>query len=165
MGLGSDGEDEVYGDFEDLESGEVFSGTGKKEETEEEKQKAEEEEAQRLREEKLKLKESFNEEYDTTKEMGMTMSERTANRGIPLAPGIQLMPGETLDPDEEEAEMLKERERKLHQVQLTKEEYEQEKEELKSRHYGFPPGLYIRIEFSDVPAEFVSNFKVRGVCA
>ncbi|XP_064001495.1 ribosome biogenesis protein BMS1 homolog isoform X2 [Pogoniulus pusillus] len=129
-------EDELYGDFEDLETGVVHKGKGaaegdesgsegeeggeisKPEEPEEEEKKKE------RMDKKRKLKEMFDTEYDE---------------------------GDTTYFDDLKEEMHK-------QAQLNRVEFEDQDDETRVQYEGFRPGMYVRIEIDHVPCEFVLNF-------
>lgn len=128
-------DEELYGDFEDLETGVVHKGRpateGDESENEEEndgkksKPEAEEEEAKKERlDKKRKLKEMFDAEYDE---------------------------GDATYFDDLKEEMHK-------QAQLNKTEFEDQDDETRVQYEGFRPGMYVRIEIENVPCEFVLNF-------
>ncbi|KAM6306204.1 ribosome biogenesis protein BMS1 homolog isoform 2-T2 [Aegotheles albertisi] len=129
-------EDELYGDFEDLETGVVHKGKpaaeGDELESEEEeedgkmsKPEPEEEEKKKERmDKKRKLKEMFDAEYDE---------------------------GDATYFDDLKEEMHK-------QAQLNRAEFEDQDDETRVQYEGFRPGMYVRIEIENVPCEFVLNF-------
>lgn len=128
-------DEELYGDFEDLETGVVHKGRpaaeGDESENEEKsdgkksKPEAEEEEAKKERlDKKRKLKEMFDAEYDE---------------------------GDATYFDDLKEEMHK-------QAQLNKTEFEDQDDETRVQYEGFRPGMYVRIEIENVPCEFVLNF-------
>ncbi|XP_072196789.1 ribosome biogenesis protein BMS1 homolog isoform X2 [Excalfactoria chinensis] len=128
-------DEELYGDFEDLETGVVHKGRpateGDESENEEEsdgkksKPEAEEEEAKKERlDKKRKLKEMFDAEYDE---------------------------GDATYFDDLKEEMHK-------QAQLNKTEFEDQDDETRVQYEGFRPGMYVRIEIENIPCEFVLNF-------
>ncbi|XP_039410002.1 ribosome biogenesis protein BMS1 homolog [Corvus cornix cornix] len=129
-------DEELYGDFEDLETGVVHKGkaaaggeeSGSEEEEEDEKMsKPEPEEEEKKKErmdKKRKLKEMFDAEYDE---------------------------GDTTYFDDLKEEMHK-------QAQLNRAEFEDQDDETRVQYEGFRPGMYIRIEIENVPCEFVLNF-------
>ena len=43
-------------------------------------------------------------------------------------------------------------------LQLNRAEFEGLSEETRARLEGFRPGLYVRVQINDVPAEFIENF-------
>uniref|UniRef100_A0A1A7YMN0 BMS1-like, ribosome assembly protein n=1 Tax=Iconisemion striatum TaxID=60296 RepID=A0A1A7YMN0_9TELE len=127
-------DDELYGDFEDLETGQVHkSQTAEQEEensesdeSEEIQVKMEDEEVQKNKrlEKKRRLKERFNAEYDD---------------------------GDATYFDDLKEEMQK-------QAELNRAEFEEMDDETRVQYEGFRPGMYIRIEISSLPCEFVTNF-------
>ncbi|KFO94374.1 Ribosome biogenesis protein BMS1, partial [Buceros rhinoceros silvestris] len=128
-------DEELYGDFEDLETGVVYKGKrtaedecGSEEEEEDgitSKPEPEEEEKEKERvDKKRKLKEMFDAEYDE---------------------------GDATYFDDLKEEMHK-------QAQLNRAEFEDQDDETRVQYEGFRPGMYIRIEIENVPCEFVLNF-------
>ncbi|NWZ22304.1 BMS1 protein, partial [Asarcornis scutulata] len=129
-------DEELYGDFEDLETGVVHKGksAAEKDESENEeegndgkksKPEAEEEEKKKERlDKKRKLKEMFDAEYDE---------------------------GDATYFDDLKEEMHK-------QAQLNRAEFEDQDDETRVQYEGFRPGMYVRIEIENVPCEFVLNF-------
>ncbi|NXJ92246.1 BMS1 protein, partial [Corythaixoides concolor] len=130
-------DEELYGDFEDLETGVVHKGkqraaegdeSGSEEEEEDEKMSKldpEEEEKKKERmDKKRKLKEMFDAEYDE---------------------------GDATYFDDLKEEMHK-------QAQLNRAEFEDQDDETRVQYEGFRPGMYVRIEIENVPCEFVLNF-------
>ncbi|NWI61551.1 BMS1 protein, partial [Calyptomena viridis] len=129
-------DEELYGDFEDLETGVVHKGKGTAEgdesgsEEEEENEKMskpepEEEEKKKERmDKKRKLKQMFDAEYDE---------------------------GDSTYFDDLKEEMHK-------QAQLNRAEFEDQDDETRVQYEGFRPGMYVRIEIENVPCEFVLNF-------
>ncbi|OPJ84644.1 ribosome biogenesis BMS1-like protein [Patagioenas fasciata monilis] len=129
-------DEELYGDFEDLETGVVHKGkptaegdeSGSEEEEEDEKPSKpdpEEEEKKKERmDKKRKLKEMFDAEYDE---------------------------GDATYFDNLKEEMHR-------QAQLNRAEFEDQDDETRVQYEGFRPGMYVRIEIENVPCEFVLNF-------
>ncbi|XP_035753233.1 ribosome biogenesis protein BMS1 homolog [Egretta garzetta] len=128
-------DEELYGDFEDLETGVVHKGkpTSEDESSSEEededgkmsKPQPEEEEKKKERmDKKRKLKEMFDAEYDE---------------------------GDTTYFDDLKEEMHR-------QAQLNRAEFEDQDDETRVQYEGFRPGMYVRIEIENVPCEFVLNF-------
>ncbi|KFV04640.1 Ribosome biogenesis protein BMS1, partial [Tauraco erythrolophus] len=127
-------DEELYGDFEDLETGVVHKGkhaaegdeSGSEEEDEKmSKPDPEEEEKKKERmDKKRKLKEMFDAEYDE---------------------------GDATYFDDLKEEMHK-------QAQLNRAEFEDQDDETRVQYEGFRPGMYVRIEIENVPCEFVLNF-------
>ncbi|KAM9324942.1 ribosome biogenesis protein BMS1 homolog [Gastrophryne carolinensis] len=131
-------DDEVYGDFEDLETGEVHKGKPKPQDEEEsededgsedEKEKpapAEQDDKQKRLDKKRKLKERFDMEYDD---------------GDADATFF----------DDLKGEMQK-------QAELNRAEFEDQDDEARVQYEGFRPGMYLRLEIEHMPCEFVVNF-------
>ncbi|XP_067996040.1 ribosome biogenesis protein BMS1 homolog isoform X1 [Melanerpes formicivorus] len=129
-------DEELYGDFEDLETGVVHKGkraaagdeSGSEEEEDGETAKPEEPEEEEKKKERMdkkrKLKEMFDTEYDE---------------------------GDTTYFDDLKEEMHK-------QAQLNRAEFEDQDDETRVQYEGFRPGMYVRIEIENVPCEFVLNF-------
>lgn len=128
-------DEELYGDFEDLETGDVHKGKPgpdtqsedieEEEEVKEETGPAEEESAREKHlNKKRKLKELFDAEYDE---------------------------GESTYFDDLKGEMQR-------QAQLNQAEFEDQDDETRVQYEGFRPGMYVRIEIENIPCEFVQNF-------
>uniref|UniRef100_A0A4W6FIE0 BMS1 ribosome biogenesis factor n=1 Tax=Lates calcarifer TaxID=8187 RepID=A0A4W6FIE0_LATCA len=125
-------DEELYGDFEDLETGEVHKGqTGEKDddnddEAEESLVKVDDEEVQKNKrlDKKRRLKERFDAEYDD---------------------------GDATYFDDLKEEMQK-------QAELNRAEFEDVDDETRVQYEGFRPGMYVRLEISSIPCEFVINF-------
>uniref|UniRef100_A0A3Q0QZU1 BMS1 ribosome biogenesis factor n=1 Tax=Amphilophus citrinellus TaxID=61819 RepID=A0A3Q0QZU1_AMPCI len=131
-------DEELYGDFEDLETGKVHKGsTGEQDQAEESEidgdeadedrgVKVDDEEVQKNKrlEKKRRLKERFDAEYD--------------------------------DDDATYFDDLKEEMQK--QAELNRAEFEDMDDESRVQYEGFRPGMYIRLEISSLPCEFVTNF-------
>ncbi|XP_026710886.1 ribosome biogenesis protein BMS1 homolog [Athene cunicularia] len=127
-------DEELYGDFEDLETGVVHKGkcatedeSGSEEDEEDGKmskpEPEEEEKKKELMDKKWKLKEMFDAEYDE---------------------------GDATYFDDLKEEMHK-------QAQLNRAEFEDQDDETRVQYEGFRPGMYVRIEIENVPCEFVLN--------
>lgn len=124
----SDADLEVFGDFEDLETGEKHVAKKAQENTKRKREdvdKEEEADKDDLAEKKRKLKEKFNAEYDNT--------EKTSYY--------------------DDLKMSAEK-----QTQLNKTVFEDMPDDIRVQIEGYRPGMYIRIEVQNVPAEFVQNF-------
>nr|XP_046232490.1 ribosome biogenesis protein BMS1 homolog isoform X2 [Scatophagus argus] len=129
-------DEELYGDFEDLETGEVHKGQTEQQDSDEysddvedeaeESVKVDDEEVQKNKrlEKKRRLKERFNAEYDD---------------------------GDATYFDDLKEEMQK-------QAELNRAEFEDVDDETRVQYEGFRPGMYIRLEISSLPCEFVTNF-------
>lgn len=134
-------DEELYGDFEDLEAGDVHKGKSAVpeeemvSEEEEEKEESgdpsaapEEEDKKKKRlEKKRKLKERFDTEYDD---------------------------GDATYFDDLKGEMQK-------QAELNRAEFEDQEDDIRVQYEGFRPGMYLRLELESVPCEFVVNFDPR----
>ncbi|KAL7049512.1 hypothetical protein ACKWTF_003734 [Chironomus riparius] len=145
----SDGDSEVYGDFEDLETGEKFEGkTVKKDESDDENENKEEvkvskkrdrvEEMNMTRKEliakKMKLKAKFDSEYDNP----------------------ELKDSHRIEDDEAFYEKWKAEADK--QAELNRKEFSGLDDHVRSEIEGFRAGLYVRLSFKNIPCEFVTNF-------
>ncbi|XP_047464758.1 ribosome biogenesis protein BMS1 homolog isoform X2 [Mugil cephalus] len=132
-------DEELYGDFEDLEKGGVHMGQPGHEyqaesimnsedgdEDEESQVKVDDEEAQKNKrlEKKRKLKERFDVDYD----------DSGANYFSDLKDEMQK------------------------QAELNRAEFEDVDDETRVQYLGFWPGMYVRLEISSLPSEFVANF-------
>lgn len=126
-------DEELYGDFEDLETGDVHKGKpgpdtqseDTEEDVKEENDPDEEESAKKKHlNKKRKLKELFDAEYDG---------------------------GESTYFDDLKGEMQR-------QAQLNHAEFEDQEDETRVQYEGFRPGMYVRIEIENIPCEFVQNF-------
>lgn len=146
----SDAESEVYGDFEDLETGEKQSGRPQdnadlaNEDTEKASEarkrkitKVEEENLTKaeIMAKKLKLKAKFDAEYD--------------NKGEKEDDG-------RITGDHDYYESLKAEAHK--QSELNKSEFGNLDNDLRIQIEGYRAGLYVRLGFKDFPAEFIENF-------
>lgn len=135
----SEGDDEeMYGDFEDLETGQKHVS---KKETKEKSQDEKEEDTNNKRKaeltrdeiasKKMKLKAKFDSEYDN--------------------PEDHRIKGDHSYYESLKAEALK-------QSELNKSVFESLDDGLRIEVEGFRPGLYVRMLFKNMPAEFVTNF-------
>ncbi|XP_018580000.1 ribosome biogenesis protein BMS1 homolog [Anoplophora glabripennis] len=128
----SDVNSEIFGDFEDLETGQKFETSKLKTDQKQaekrkrkDSEKDEEADKQALVEKKRKLKEKFDAEYDNT--------EKTSYY--------------------DDLKMTAEK-----QAQLNKTVFDSMPDEVRVQIEGFRAGMYVRIEFENVPAEFITNF-------
>lgn len=129
-------DEELYGDFEDLETGEVHQSQSEKteshedddapDEDEELQVKMDDEEVQKNKrlEKKRRLKERFDAEYDD---------------------------GDATYFDDLKEEMQK-------QAELNRAAFEDMDDESRVQYEGFRPGMYVRVEICSLPCEFVTNF-------
>ncbi|XP_049872696.1 ribosome biogenesis protein BMS1 homolog [Pectinophora gossypiella] len=132
----SDGDDdEVYGDFEDLETGEKHVAENKPEEDAANKEEGVKRKAEPTKAEiiakKMKLKAKFDSEYDN--------------------PDDHRIKGDHSYYEALKAEALK-------QSELNKSVFENLDQGLRIEVEGFRPGLYVRMLFKNMPSEFVTNF-------
>ncbi|ORY01638.1 DUF663-domain-containing protein [Basidiobolus meristosporus CBS 931.73] len=119
-----DDEEEVYGDFEDLETGEVVQAP----EAEEEEKTPEELEREAIAKKKEDLKKKFDAEYDG-------------------------------DEDEDKGDFYEEaKEAIAKQLQLNREEFEDDDPLVRAQVEGFRAGTYVRMVFKGMPCEFVQHF-------
>ncbi|XP_042903789.1 ribosome biogenesis protein BMS1 homolog isoform X3 [Parasteatoda tepidariorum] len=136
-------DDDLFGDFEDFETGTVHKGKSKpegdtekdesseneeqddKDETEEVKAEKEKTAQEKRMEKKKKLKEMFNKQFDDSE-------GRSYHDDLKLEADTQ---GE-----------------------LNKTEFEGLDDELRVQYEGFRPGLYLRLEVEEMPCEFIRNF-------
>ncbi|XP_047508786.1 ribosome biogenesis protein BMS1 homolog [Pieris napi] len=126
----SDGDDEMFGDFEDLETGEKHEAEETDKSNEGLKRKADLSKSEIL-DKKLKLKAKFDAEYDN--------------------PDDHRIKGDHSYYENLKAEALK-------QSELNKSVFENLDDGLRVEVEGFRPGLYIRMLFKNMPSEFVTNF-------
>ncbi|KAK6482157.1 ribosome biogenesis protein BMS1-like protein [Huso huso] len=132
-------DEELYGDFEDLETGELHQGDSEKQEDQAEedesgegededagkvKGNAEGEKQQQRLDRKRRLKERFNAEYDE---------------------------GDATFFDDLKGEMQR-------QAELNRAEFSAVDDETRVQYEGFRPGMYLRLEIQSLPCEFITNF-------
>lgn len=119
---------EIFGDFEDLETGEKFEAkTDDASKSNKRKLEPENEPTETLAEKKRRLKEKFDNEYDNKGEDKNTYYDdlkQTAEK----------------------------------QSQLNKTVFEEIPDEVRVQLEGYRSGMYVRIEFEKMPCEFVENF-------
>lgn len=136
-------DDELYGDFEDMETGEkhiVASNTDNDDDEEEEKK----EEAESKLEEELPVK----------RKSEMTADERRAAKKRKLKDMFDTqydMKGDSefYDTWKEETEQ---------QARMNRAVFEDMDNDLRTEYEGFRAGMYVRLEIHGVPCEFVTNF-------
>ena len=131
-----DDEEEVYGDFEDLETGEVVEGEQEEKEDQDEDQprkvnlggerEAELEKRKQRMERKLKLKKMFDSEYDGGE-------------------GDKASFYEDLKKEVDD------------QSNLNKNEFDGMDDSLRVQYEGFRPGMYVRLELEHVPCEMINQ--------
>lgn len=137
-------DDELFGDFEDLETGEIHHGDGEDdvdddeenddkeddenadgEPSERKKTKAEKTAMERRMEKKKKLKELFDNEYDMKGDNEFYDNWKLANE---------------------------------EQAKLNRAEFENMEDSLRVGYEGFRPGMYVRVELDRLPCELINNF-------
>lgn len=122
----SDDGSEIFGDFEDLETGEKHEeNTDKTKKRSRDESEIDGVDREALAEKKRKLKEKFDSEYDNTEKSSYY----------------------------DDLKLSAEK-----QAQLNKSVFENMPDNMRIHVEGFRPGMYVRIEFEDVPAEFALNF-------
>ena len=136
-----DGDDEEYGEFEDLETGETFGRTAGEDSEEEDgdsvAEMTDEERREYYAQKKATQKNDFDQEYDDEKKnAGAEANDETA--------------------ENEYVEALK-REKEA-RLARNKSEFGEEGERARLRHEGFRQGLYCRIKIDGVPASFLASF-------
>ncbi|KAG1711367.1 hypothetical protein DVH05_008621 [Phytophthora capsici] len=137
-------DDDMDGSFEDLETGEVHKGTKDEngdsdsdDSIEEDKEETDEQIRERLRAQKS-AKRAVEDDDDV--EVGGQKKNKD-------------------DEDEEMTEVMVEAKRlREEQAQRNAEEFGEEGEDMRLQLEGFRNGLYVRIEFSGIPAEFVRYY-------
>ncbi|TPX32766.1 hypothetical protein SeMB42_g07576 [Synchytrium endobioticum] len=129
MSSNTDG-DEVYGDFEDLET-----GTSVKAPSEPNNEEAAEPSRDEIAAKKAALKEKFNADYD-----GHGLDEDEEMKANNLYESFK--------------------EEQSRQQSLNKQEYEADdlNEETRALVYGYLPGAYVRVVINDMPCEFIQQF-------
>ena len=131
----------MFGDFEDLESGEKFGADDSDDDDEnggndqdpvqpEEDEEDEKSKKQKIWEKKQKLKEAFNREYD--------------DKGDPTAGFFEEWKRET----EEIANR-------------NKSEFADLPAETRIAYEGFRAGMYLRVELDNIPAELLNNMEIK----
>lgn len=145
LGAGGDDDEELLGDFEDYETGEVHRAGDKQNEADEEnsgrvvdnnernrrKPKSELTKRERLLEKKRRIKEMFDKEFDETK------------GGGDVTESVYY-------------DFLKQEASK--QSELNRLEFEKMDDEQRVKYEGFKPGMYVRVEIKSMPVEFLANF-------
>ncbi|CAG2063084.1 unnamed protein product, partial [Timema podura] len=122
-------DDEMFGDFEDLETGEKHIAGDKGEDTDEEDTPRRSNKTltkEQIAEKKRKLKEKFDAEYDD-QEGGKSFYD----------------------------ELKKEVDQ---QAQLNKSEFEGLDDAVRVQLEGYRPGMYVRVEIDHAPCELITNF-------
>lgn len=145
--MNNDDEEVVFGDFEDLETGEKFGENGEVESEDDSDDDSDDDNIDGMTDaqirkinaqKKAKKKSGFDDEFD-----GKDLSGKVKDSGN----------------GEEENDYIeslkKEKEARL---KRNKEEFGQEGESVRIRHEGFRQGLYCRIRIDGVPCEFIDGF-------
>lgn len=126
----SDGDEELFGDFEDLETGQKFTApqneNGSSTENADDTVKSKPLTKKEIMEKKKKLKEKFDAEYD----------DQDGGKSFY---------------DELKAEVNQ-------QAQLNKSEFEGMDDDLRVQLEGYRAGMYVRIELAQVPCELIQHF-------
>jgi len=137
-----DGDDEVYGDFEDLETGEKFGPNGEID-SDDDQSDTDGMTNEQIRElnsqKKAASKTNFDEEYDDEKKGAISSTN----------PGDENAESEYLD------SLKREKEARLRR---NKEEFGEDGESSRLRLEGFRQGLYCRIRIDGISAEFTECF-------
>ena len=124
-------EDEVYGDFEDLETGEVVKGEDNDNEDDGDNENEVGDdgltEEERLAKKKEELKKKFDAEYDGEEEENDNFYEE-------IKSGINK------------------------QLELNRAEFEEDDPETRAKIEGYRPGQYVRILIKNLPCEFIEHF-------
>jgi len=139
-------DDDLYGDFEDLESKNKDEEDDEDEEDEDEedepmihperetKKDREQKAKERRIEKKMKMKELFDRNYDIEKNTGKLVKKSDVS-------------------------VFDEVKNDLHQIaKINREEFEGMDDVTRVQYEGFRSGMYVRIEIHDIPSDFVENF-------
>jgi ribosome biogenesis protein BMS1 len=165
----SDDDNEVYGDFEDLETGEKFSGKNSKkvdensddsENEEDDDDDTNDEEA--VDEEKVEEPENKKRKYEREEEMNLNKAELMAKK-LKLKAKFdneydnpEKKDSHQIVGDEAYYEKLKAEAEK--QSELNRKEFAELDENVRLEIEGYRAGLYVRMCFNKIPSEFVENF-------
>ncbi|MBN3295779.1 BMS1 protein, partial [Amia calva] len=135
-------DEDMYGDFEDLETGEVHKGKSEKKEDQEEEPSGEEDEDEEKEEEVMKVYDDEEERKKARLEKKRRLKERFNS-----------------EYDEGDATYFDDLKEEMHkQAELNRAEFEDVDDDLRVQYEGFRPGMYVRLEIPAVPCEFVTNF-------
>eukprot|EP00127_Corallochytrium_limacisporum_P007108 Clim_evm27s242 gene=Clim_evmTU27s242 len=135
-----DPEEEIYGDFEDLETGEKFTG---KEQNVEQVSAGDGSEEDDIVRKKMEKKRAFDADYDDGKDRGKADTDAMENEEDD---------GEK-DYYDELKDIMDERSRQ------NRAEFEGVDDAERVKFEGYRPGMYLRIEINNMQYEFVENFK------
>jgi ribosome biogenesis protein BMS1 len=136
-----DPDDEVFGDFVDLETEKVHeSQNNNKRKKEEESEKEDDEEDHKVKREKLlekkkQLKEKFDSEFDSKELDAKTDAESVFY--------------DVLKKEVDE------------QTIRNRMEFDKMDDETRVQYKGFRPGMYVRVQINNMPCEFVNNFDAK----
>jgi len=139
-------DDEIYGDFEDLETGETFSVQKQESDSEEEEDNSM---SQTDRDAKLReinaLKKAASRKKEAEDEEEEAADQEDGEEGEEKNEFLQLAKKAHLD-----------------QSEKNKAEFKDESEAQRIRLEGFRQGLYVRVQFDGIPAEFVKSFNPKA---
>lgn len=143
----SDDDEEEFGEFEDLETGEKFGATGDahgeddtdNDDSEKAKDMTDEERRAYFADQRIKKKTDFDKDYDEEKKMGK---------------------GSGVDSHDKEEDNYLEALKREKEARLARNqsEFGQDGERSRIRHEGYRQGLYCRLKIEGVPASFLSSF-------
>ncbi|KYR03051.1 BMS1-like ribosome biogenesis protein [Tieghemostelium lacteum] len=140
-----DNEDKVlFGDFEDLETGEKFSGNKKSEDSDEEDEEEENED-----------EENEDKEGEEGKSENIYDKERKKNRNS-KEEKIKKINAKVESEEKDWAGDLNDQAKK--QREINQKEFENDDAFYRQQYEGFPIGVYVRIEFERIPCEFSDYF-------
>ncbi|KAI3654767.1 hypothetical protein MP228_000147 [Amoeboaphelidium protococcarum] len=146
----ANGEEEVYGDFEDLEAESAEVGAPSSVEKQSNMSSSNiahdnDDKLAEIQKKKEQLKKKFDAEYD--------------NKGNGGSLGVDDLDEDgTMDQPEPATYYDKVKSEMAKQKQINTEEFEQDDVDVRSKVEGYLPGQYVRIIIKGVPAEFVQNF-------
>ncbi|CAF1546385.1 unnamed protein product, partial [Adineta steineri] len=128
-----DDDEDVFGDFEDLETGEKGTSENNKMDYDDDDEDEEKDpEDAKLQNKKAKLKSQFDTEYDQSKEPD----------------------SKYLDELRKEVDI---------QTKLNRSEFENMPDDERVQYEGYRPGMYVRCELTQIPCEFVNTFDPRYI--
>lgn len=148
----SDGDSEVYGDFEDLETGKKFDGKDEEGSADSDQD-----------EKKVESAKDNKRKYDKVEESNMTRAELMAKK-LKLKARFD---SEYDNPEKKDKDHRVEGEEQFYealkaeadkQAELNKKEFAELDEDTRLEIEGFRAGLYVRMSFKNIPCEFVENF-------
>ncbi|KAJ8021440.1 Ribosome biogenesis protein BMS1-like [Holothuria leucospilota] len=142
-------DDELYGDFEDLETGEVHKAEEEKEDDDDDDGSEDgggDEEDENIEDKKDGKPALSVQEQDKLERQKRMEKKRKAKLGL-------------LEDEEEGPSFFDEwKEEMEQQARLNRAEFEDMDDTIRTQYEGFRPGMYVRVELSSVPCEFVTNF-------